>query len=142
MNAMLAEGLGGSGLILYVAPVMVTADVSHFTYCVAATGMAMGVIFFVEFFSEGQLPFWLERAQRVLAILLLGAALVATYAGPALFPAVDGLVLTLVVVTPLLIAVGLLRALKRERKPAPLYALVVCFPFLPVVRNSIQGHAS
>src|SRR3546814_16673401 len=52
---------------------MGTADVSQFTYFGAATGMAMGVIFFVEFFSEGQLPFWLERAQRVLAIMLLGA---------------------------------------------------------------------
>src|SRR3546814_19826053 len=83
------------------------------SYFVAATGMAMGVIFFVEFFSEGQLPFWLERAQRVLAIMLLGAALVATYAGQALFPAVDGIVMTLVVLPQLLIAVGLLRALRR-----------------------------
>src|SRR3546814_4781516 len=78
MTAMLAYGLGWTGLIHYVAPGMATADVSQFTYFVAATGMAMGVIFLVEFFSEGQLPFWLERAQRVLAIMLLGAALVAT----------------------------------------------------------------
>lgn len=142
MTAMLAYGLGWTGLIHYVAPGMATADVSQFTYFVAATGMAMGVIFFVEFFSEGQLPFWLERAQRVLAIMLLGAALVATYAGPALFPAVDGIVLTLVVVTQLLIAVGLLRALKRERKPATLYALGWSFPFLAVMLNILQGHAS
>src|SRR3546814_971723 len=104
--------------------------------------MTMGVSFFGEFFSEGQLACWLERAQRVLAIMLLGAALVATYAGPALFPAVDGIVLTLVVVTQLLIAVGLLRALKRARKSAKLYALGWRFPFLAVMLNLLQGYAS
>src|SRR3546814_17866943 len=114
---------------------MATADVSQFTYFVAATGMAMGVIFFVEFFSEGQLPFWLERAHRVLAIMLLGAALVATYAGPALFPALAGLVLTLAAVTQLLIAVGLLRALHRERTPATPYTLGWSCPFLQVMLN-------
>src|SRR3546814_3967240 len=45
MTAMLAYGLGWTGLIHYVAPGMATADVSQFTYFVAATGMAMGVIF-------------------------------------------------------------------------------------------------
>src|SRR3546814_12758717 len=53
MTAMLAYGLGWTGLIHYVAPGMATADVTQFTYFVAAAGMAMGVIFFVEFFSEG-----------------------------------------------------------------------------------------
>src|SRR3546814_11399068 len=75
MTAMLAYGLGWTGLIHYVAPGMATADVSQFTYFVVATGMAMGVIFFVAFFSEGQLPCWLARAPRVLAIMLLGLAL-------------------------------------------------------------------
>src|SRR3546814_237591 len=89
MAATLAYGLSWSSLIHYLMPGVAGADVARFTYCMSAVTLALGVTFFIEFFNEGQLPAWLVKAQRGLAIALVGAALLGTFDRFGLFAFAD-----------------------------------------------------
>src|SRR3546814_20927586 len=97
---------------------------ARFTYCISAVTLALGVTFFIEFFNEGQLPAWLVKAQRGLAIALLGAALLCTFDRFGLFAFADLVVKPLIVATQLLTAYGIARAIEREPGPAVLYGQI------------------
>lgn len=139
MAATLTYGLSWSGLVHYLVPHMAVSEVAGLGYLACVTALALGVLFFIEFFGDGQLPQWLVRLQRILAGLLAIAALVATFGQHRLFGFADNTAVTLIVATQLLTAFGIVRAMEREPGPAALYGLGWSFPFVAVMLNLLWG---
>lgn len=142
MSATLGYGLCWSGLGHYLVPSLGGPDVARATYFMGVMTLALSVVFFIEFFSEGQIPEWLVKLQRLLAAMLTVMAVIGTFDQIGLYGLADTLVPTLVIITQMLIAYGIVRAIEREPGPAALYALGWCFLFIAVILNLLWSYRS
>ncbi len=140
MSATLAYGLSWSGLSHFLAPGLVGASAARFIYFSSGMMLAFGVLFFIEFFREGQLPRWLVIIQSWLAAALMATASLGIFDELGIFAFTDALTRPLIVTTQLLTVYGIIRAMEREPGPAALYGLGWSLPCIIVLNNLLWGH--
>lgn len=140
MIATLGYGLLWSGLAHYLVPGLAGADAARAAYFTGVMTLVLSVLFFIEFFSEGQIPKWLVKLQRILAASLATMGTIATFDQLGLFLIADTLVRVLVVTTQIMIAYGVFRAIEREPGPAKIYALGWSCLFIAVVLNLLSDY--